>query len=205
MRLGVDRWLPWAIAVGCVVLWVASAPVTLSSLVWQNAGGDGCAVGAAEEGVGDLSSPAWQEADSESQPGSNDQVVVDLEGQETVASGDREVVPDPGPTELPRVDPEPSSAPPSDEQATFVLCGRPDPEAERAIERLINGRSFRARLNMSSRTGGCAELTITVSPQSSIGIGRQSTRLSVSAGSGAVSVHIVTENGVTRATIGAAR
>jgi len=99
----------------------------------------------------------------------------------------------------------------SGDEATFRLCGSADPQAERAIEQLVAGRNFRARL--TSRPDGCADLTISVSTQPASGslAGRQSTSMNVSAGSttGAparsISVHIVTENGVTRATIGASR
>ncbi len=114
----------------------------------------------------------------------------------------------PAPTATPTAQPaaQSPSASSSGGQATFRLCGGPDPRAERAIEQLINGRSFNARL--VSGSDGCADLTITVSPQSSSApsSGSQSTQLNISSGSGGgVSLQIVTENGVTKAKIGAAR
>ena len=90
-----------------------------------------------------------------------------------------------------------------EQEATFLLCGGPDPETERAIEQLINGRSFKTKL--TSRSDGCADLTVTVLPQSQPNLGRQSSSLTVSAQNSTISVQIVNENGVTRATIGAKR
>jgi len=123
------------------------------------------------------------------------------------------------PTIVPTATPQPSETPTpvtatalhpsSGDELTFVLCGEPDPQAERAIEQLIDGRSFKAKL--SSRPDGCADLTIAITSQSPSGVGRQSISLTVSAGSTtgtpnhAISVRIVNENGVTKATIGAAR
>lgn len=111
----------------------------------------------------------------------------------------------PGATPSPR----PSAATQSDAAGTFRLCGGPEPETERAIEQLISGRNFRARL--TSEADGCAHLTITVPPQPSTRFtgGRQSTSLTVSVGSGSgapasrISVQIVTENGMTTVRIGA--
>jgi hypothetical protein len=87
---------------------------------------------------------------------------------------------------------------PSALEGTFRLCGPNDPASERAIEQLIAGRGFGATLRGGS--DGCAELTITVSPQSSAR-GRNSTTLSVSG----LTVQIVSENGATRAMIGGRR
>ncbi|HLH72255.1 MAG TPA: hypothetical protein VKX96_03150, partial [Chloroflexota bacterium] len=90
--------------------------------------------------------------------------------------------------------------------ATFQLCGTPDSQIQQSIENLIAGRGFSARL--VSRSDGCADLTITVSPGSTSEQtgARQSTNLSVSSGSGGmvhtISVQIVSENGTTHVTIG---
>ncbi|MGI5837384.1 MAG: hypothetical protein ACOX87_12980, partial [Chloroflexota bacterium] len=105
------------------------------------------------------------------------------------------------PTPTPESVPEARSS--SNLIATFLLCGGPDPETERAIEQLINGRSFKTKL--TSRSDGCADLTVTVLPQSQPNLGRQSSSLTVSAQNSTISVQIVNENGVTRATIGAKR
>ena len=106
--------------------------------------------------------------------------------------------PEPAPTATPM----PSQVP---GEATFRVCGGPDPATERAIEQIIAGRGFRARL--VGRGDGCADLTISVSPQSPPGSasGWRGTQLSISTGSGSISLRIVTENGVTKATIGASR
>ena len=101
---------------------------------------------------------------------------------------------------------DPSSPSPDatdEHEVTILLCGGPDPEAERAIEQLINGRSFKTKL--TSRPDGCADLTITVPQQSQPNLGRQSSSLTVSTQNSTISVQIVTENGVTKATIGAKR
>lgn len=101
------------------------------------------------------------------------------------------------------------AAPPAAQSAlsqTFRLCGRPDLRTQQSIERLIAGRSFSAKL--VSRSDGCADLSITISPGSTSGpsSGRQSTSLSVSAGSGGtthrISIQIVSQNGATHVTIG---
>jgi hypothetical protein len=88
-------------------------------------------------------------------------------------------------------------------ERNFVICG-PDAAVERAIEELIAGRTSFSTL-LSSRPDGCADLTIRVDPRATAGAtgGRQSSRQTVSAGGGpAISVQIVSENGVTRAVIG---
>ena len=96
-----------------------------------------------------------------------------------------------------------TEAPSTPLQATFHLCGTPDPQTERAIEQLIAGRNFRATL--VSRSDGCADLTIAVSPGAA-GSGRQITNLTVSTGGGrTIAVQIVTENGVTNVTLGPGR
>ncbi|MGH2458399.1 MAG: hypothetical protein ACRDIY_05975 [Chloroflexota bacterium] len=85
---------------------------------------------------------------------------------------------------------------------TFRLCGASDAATERAIEQLIAGRSYRATL--VSRSDGCADLTIAVSPGSGgVANGQQSTNLSVGSGSGGtISARIVSQDGATRVTIG---
>ncbi len=104
---------------------------------------------------------------------------------------------------------QPDPAPdPAALQATFRLCGTPDPQTERALEQLIAGRGFSARL--VSRPDGCADLTVKVPPQpAGVTTGRASSRLVVSTGGGpagpgrTISVQIVSENGATRVSIGA--
>ena len=101
------------------------------------------------------------------------------------------------------VAPAPPSANPSGLQQTFSLCGTSSASpTERAIEQFIAGRSYSATL--VSRSDGCADLTITVSPGSSFGSnGQQSTNLSVASGSGGtISIQIVSQNGATHVTIG---
>ena len=106
---------------------------------------------------------------------------------------------------------QPTAAKPTLDEATFRLCGEPDPQVERSIEQLVGGRSFSVKL--SSRSDGCADLTIKVSPEPACSscYTRQSTNLAMSVGAKSdtqghgISVQIVTENGVTRATIGAIR
>ena len=88
-------------------------------------------------------------------------------------------------------------------QATFRLCGGTDAATARAIEQLVAGRGFSARL--TGRSDGCADLAIAIQPSG--GGGRQSSTLSVAGGStnGApgqrVAVQIVSENGATQVTI----
>jgi hypothetical protein len=88
-------------------------------------------------------------------------------------------------------------------QATFRLCGGADAATARAIEQLVAGRGFSARL--TGRADGCVDLAIAVQPSS--GSGKQSSTLSVAGGStnGApgqrVAVQIVSENGATQVTI----
>ncbi len=96
----------------------------------------------------------------------------------------------------------PSPANPTALEQTFRLCGSAAPDTQRAIEQLIAGRSFSATL--VSRSDGCADLTVTVSPDSGLGsIGQQSTNLSVASGTrGTILVRIVSQNGVTHVTIG---
>jgi hypothetical protein len=183
MRIGRDGRLAWAIAIAAVAFWAATAPATLGSLLLQ-------------EGSGSLSSGPPQETNAAPLP------ILEQTGAELQC----ESAPTAAPTSTDDATSE--AAPQSDSEgspgseAAFRLCGGPDPAAEQAIERFIAGRGFRARL--VSRGDSCADLTITVSPRSSAGsfVGRQSTLLTVSAGStGLISIQIVTENGVTKATI----
>jgi hypothetical protein len=87
-------------------------------------------------------------------------------------------------------------------QATYRLCGAPDPQTRQSIEQLIGGRGFSARL--ASRPDGCADLTISVNPdQAARSTGSQSVSLSVGlGGSQTISIQIVSENGATRVTTG---
>jgi hypothetical protein len=95
----------------------------------------------------------------------------------------------------------PAPAIPSDnaaQEGSFHLCG-PDTQVARSVEQLIGGRGFSATL--STRSDGCADLTIkTTSPVSS---GRTASTLTISLGSGQrLSIQIVSEGGATRASIG---
>lgn len=86
-------------------------------------------------------------------------------------------------------------------QAGFLLCGGMDTATGQAIAHFIGGRGFRAQL--TGGPDGCANLTITLTgPSSGTVTGTQSTHLSVSTGKRQVAVDIVTENGVTRASVG---
>jgi hypothetical protein len=88
------------------------------------------------------------------------------------------------------------------QEGNFHLCGT-DAQAAQAIEQLIAGRGFSARL--TSRGEGCADLNIKVtSPDGTSG--RASSNLSVSLGAGrGLSIQIVSEGGVTHASIGPSR
>ncbi|GEM_PF-2979045 len=79
---------------------------------------------------------------------------------------------------------------------TFRICGTSDPQAEKAIEQLINGHNFSA--SMVSRSDGCADLTVKVSPGTT-GNGSSTTNIAV----GNIAIKIVSQNGVTTAHIGA--
>jgi hypothetical protein len=90
-------------------------------------------------------------------------------------------------------------------EATFRLCGTADPQAERAVEQLIAGRGFSARLTGGS--DGCAELTVEASQASArSSTSHQSVSMAVSSGSGSpartITVRINSEYGVTRVSIG---
>jgi len=96
----------------------------------------------------------------------------------------------------------PPPAPPSAAatEGTFHLCSGSDlSSTARAIEQLVDGRGFSARL--MARGDGCADLTIQVtSPASS---GSASSRLSVSVGNGqTLTIQIVSDRGATRVDIG---
>jgi len=92
---------------------------------------------------------------------------------------------------------------PSSNEATFRLCGTPDPETEQTIAQLIAGRSYGTTLRAGR--DGCADLTITLAP-GSVMPGRQTTNQTVSTGSGArISVQIASENGQTRVTLAGSR
>jgi hypothetical protein len=88
------------------------------------------------------------------------------------------------------------------QEGNFHMCG-PDAQAAQVIEQLIAGRGFSARL--TSHGDGCADLAIKVtSPDSTSG--RASSNLSVSLGAGrGLSIQIVSEGGVTHASIGPSR
>ncbi len=229
--LGANPRLAWAVALASVALWVATAPATLGSLLPQFA--DDASSGElfsviAEQDTAAVAPTAGPSESVTIESGddrvvvSGNQVTVTSDQRVTVTSGGAVPEQPPFPTfppfpsmePFPTFPPLPTTTPRSPVapagEATFTLCGGPDPKAEQDIAQLIGGRNFSARLN--SRSDGCADLTITVMPQS-IGAttGRQSTNLTVSVGStgGAparsVSIQIATENGVTRVSIGAGK
>jgi hypothetical protein len=89
-------------------------------------------------------------------------------------------------------------------QATtsYRLCRPPDPQIAPAIEQLIAGRSF--SLALTAGAGECAELRIAVQP-GGVASGRQVSNVSVGlGGNGRISIQIISENGSTSVTIGAA-
>lgn len=87
----------------------------------------------------------------------------------------------------------------SDTRGTFQICGSGDAQLERAIERLIAGRSFSVTLQSSGN--GCAELTVTTFGVASRG-GRQQSVVSVASGNGrTLTLRIVNENGQTSVSI----
>jgi len=192
MTPGTQTRLAWAIALASVALWATSVPATFGSAA-----------------VGSLGTVAQRliQTQSTDQTTANEDDVHVTTGDVTTAQQGAPCPPltpaaaesappadatSPGPTVGPR-----SSSP---TEAAFRLCGTADPAAERAIERLIAGRSFSSVLR--SRSDGCADLTITIDPRSVPSAGRSSSNVSVSIGSGqALSVQVVSESGATRATI----
>jgi hypothetical protein len=85
------------------------------------------------------------------------------------------------------------------QEGNFHVCGT-DAQAAQAIEQLIAGRGFSARL--TSRGDGCADLAIKVASSDTTS-GRASSNLTVSLGAGgSLSIQIVSEGGVTHASIG---
>ncbi len=92
---------------------------------------------------------------------------------------------------------------PISNEATFRLCGTPDPQTEQTIAQLIAGRSYGTTLRAGM--DGCADLTITLA-QGSVMSGRQTTNQTISTSSGArISVQIVSENGQTRVNLAGSR
>jgi hypothetical protein len=92
----------------------------------------------------------------------------------------------------------PSASAPTTPEASFRLCGA-DAQAARAIEQLVAGRSFSA--SAVSRGDGCVDLTVRAT--SALASGQASSTLNVSLGSGQrLSIHIVSEGGATRVSIG---
>jgi hypothetical protein len=206
MRFGANIRLAWSIAFASIALWAATAPAGFGHL-FQTGPSAGNPIDSQDQ-VEATSRHAsvhtqqstvtlWGSQDSPAQIPPCDPVEPTVEADEQANHAQATA---PVPT--------PASNGGSGPEATFQLCGGSHAQTARAIEQLIGGRSFRARLN--SRSDGCAELTIAVSaqPAGSVG-GRQSTNLTVSSGSvnGApgrtISVQIVTENGATSVNIGA--
>jgi hypothetical protein len=83
------------------------------------------------------------------------------------------------------------------------LCGAIDAQLERALETMIAGRGVRATL--TGLPDGCAELTVAPQGAAAQASGRQSTNMSVSAGSGAsarrYAVQITSEGGQTHVSL----
>ncbi len=183
--------LAWAIALASVALWVTSVPATFGS--------------AAAGSLGTVAQRLIQTQSTDQTTTNEDDVHVttgDVTAQQgapcpPLTPAAAESAP-PADATSPGLTVGPSSSSPT--EAAFRLCGTADPAAERAIERLIAGRSFSSVLR--SRPDGCADLTITIDPRSVPSAGRSSSNVSVSIGSGqALSVQIVSESGATRATI----
>lgn len=94
------------------------------------------------------------------------------------------------------------SAGQNEHQKIYQLCGQDDSGLARAIEQFIAGRGFSAQL--ISRSGACPNLTITIPAGSTSGSARgtQQTHLSVTSGGRDYQIDIVSENGITRASVG---
>lgn len=90
----------------------------------------------------------------------------------------------------------------NENQKIYQLCGQDDSGLARAIEQFIAGRGFSAQL--ISRSGACPNLTITIPAGSASGSSRgtQKTHLSVTSGGRDYQIDIVSENGITRASVG---
>ena len=176
--------LAWSVAAASLALWATSAPVTWGAVT----------SGAARLFNQDTTTTTTTTINLETRDG----------GTTTMSNGDENVLCLPLPAALGEITPpitipqQPDVTPPA-QQGTFRLCG-PDAAVERAIEQLIAGRAFSSRL--SSRGDGCAELTLAITSQGPSGSGTSTT--SVSLGSGrTLTVQISSENGATRASIGA--
>lgn len=88
------------------------------------------------------------------------------------------------------------------DQKVYQLCGQDDSGMARAIEQFVAGRGFSAQL--ISHSGACPNLTITIPTGSASGTahGSQQTHLSVTSGGRNFQIDIVSENGITRASVG---
>ena len=117
---------------------------------------------------------------------------------ETPVAAEDEQVCLPVPGAEPTVTSQPVASASDGDSSTFRICDA-DPAVASAIEHLVAGRSFTARL--VSRGDGCAELTVT--PRGQISTGSASSRLSVGLGGGrTITISIVSANGTTSASIG---
>jgi hypothetical protein len=175
----------WSIALASIALWATSTPLS-----WGQVAAD----------AGRL----FQESSTESTTTSGEAVA---DGAATVTglnAGDQSPPCLPLPPAITQPAPTVMVTPPitAGQEGNFHVCGT-NAQVAQAIEQLIAGRGFSARL--TSRGDGCADLAITVmSPDTTSG--RASSNLSVSLGSGrGLSIQIVSEDGATHASIGPSR
>jgi hypothetical protein len=172
--------LAWSVAIASLALWLTSAPVSWGGTRADTAG-----------------------SFEQSEDGSADTPPVDAEVGETLpppidASAQNPLCPVIPPA-IAQLVPSPTTPGPAltGPEGTFHMCGE-NPQAARAIEQLIAGRGFSARL--TARGDGCADLTIRVT--SGMVNGSNTSNASVSLGSGRnLSIQLVSEHGVTHASI----
>lgn len=167
--------LAWSVAVAALALWATSAPVTWGQL--------------STNATRLLDVPPTSTASDDSQQ-ADETVTPCPPAPDSVAV----------PAEVDSLSPTPAPPPPaasSSSQASFHVCGA-DPSAAQAIEQLIAGRNFSAR--MSTTADGCADLT--VQANAPVGRGSATSRLSVALGSGQnLEIEITSENGATHVSI----
>ncbi len=165
---------------------------------------------AAPGGLGALASPAMPlaQVDQQDLPEEEAPIAADTTDEHTSAWPCDAITPlmPPQIFNVPGVELPTLSSDQATPDASFRLCGGPSPEVERALEQLIGGRGF--SLNLTSRSDGCADLTVRVAPQAGgTTSGRQMARVSVGVGTGGgqtrtIAVQIISENGTTHATVG---
>jgi hypothetical protein len=177
--------MAWSIAIASLALWATGTPLS-----WGQVAAD----------TGRL----LEQANTETITTSGESVADDAATVPGLDAGEQSPPCLPLPQAITQPAPSVMIAPPSTagQEGNFHMCG-PDTQAAQAIEQLIAGRGFSARL--TSRGDGCADLAINVtSPETTSG--RASSNLRVSLGSGqGLSIQIVSEGGATHASIGPSR